>query len=351
VSALKIRVLTLGLVLALAAAVAWVLILRPNWSVRAASAPASASPVISAPTVSAAATNSCQASISACDFPDAASTGVPATVTLKSVPSQVSSGPGWVYIPGRGVYVTGNGAVLSGLSIVGPVNITASNVTLSDDRIVTGGIFGVELRDTANDTIENSTISGLNATTGRVDYAIDDIYSNSTGLVIKDNDIAYWRIGINVSSGLITGNYIHSPGYIRGDHTDGIYDTGGTGQLTITGNTVLDSLSQTCAIMLESFRGRETANKTISGNLLAGGGFVIYAAGGSGDSRNIVIQDNRFSQLYYQDSGQFGPITQFQAGGSGNDWSGNIWSGDALPGNVLQGNISNGPEEQLISLP
>ena len=39
----------------------------------------------------------CAATPSKCGYPDATNTGVPAGTTLKSVPAQVSSGPGWYY--------------------------------------------------------------------------------------------------------------------------------------------------------------------------------------------------------------------------------------------------------------
>jgi Right handed beta helix region len=265
-----------------------------------------------------------------CRFPGPASTGVPASVSLRAVPGQVSSGPGWSYDPAAGsVNVTGDGAVLSGLAIDGTLNITASHVTVADDRITATGNFGISLRHTAGVTIEDSTISGQNATSGRVSYAIDDIYGDSAGTVITGNNISDWRVGINATTGQITGNYIHDPGYLAGDHTDGIYDQGGTGQLTISGNTVLNSLGQTCAIMLESAPGQPVANKTISGNLLAGGDYVIYAGGSDRDSSHIVITGNRFGQQYYPASGRYGPVAQFQPDGTGNAWSGNVWTSHA----------------------
>src|SRR6185437_1421378 len=39
----------------------------------------------------------CAAKPSTCGYPDATNTGVPSGTTLKQVPSQVSSGPGWSY--------------------------------------------------------------------------------------------------------------------------------------------------------------------------------------------------------------------------------------------------------------
>ena len=223
-------------------------------------------------------------------------------MVLRSVPGQVSSGPGWRYNLADGeVDVTGEGAVLSGLTIRCNVNISASKVTIADDRIVTGGLFGISLRHTAGVMIEHSTISGLNATSGRVAYAIDDIYGDSTGLVIKADNILFFSHGIQVSSGTIYDNYIHDPGYILGDHIDGIFDPGTTHSLMISYNTILNGLGQTAAISLDaSATGQAVANKTVVDNLLGGGGYVIYG-GAARDDRisHIVIKNNRFSQVYY----------------------------------------------------
>lgn len=270
----------------------------------------------------------CAALPSACGYPDATNTGVPAGMTLKTVPGQVSSGPGWSYnAASQFVNVTGNGANLTGLYIPCNLNITASNVTINDVQVVASGAnsFGISLRHTASVTIENSTISGVNDTTGRVANAIDDIYGDSTAMTIKNNNISDWRTAVQVSSGLVTGNYIHSPGYITGDHVNGIYDTGSTQPLTISGNTIFNSMSQTDAITLEaSAPNSPVANKTITGNLLAGGGFTIYGGDSLGNTTSsITIQNNRFAQLYYPTTGQFGPVAYYQANGTGNTWTGN----------------------------
>src|SRR6185437_5298996 len=68
--------------------------------------------------LSVAALATCAAKPSTCGYPDATNTGVPAGTTLKSVPSQVSSGPGWAYNAATdAVVVKVNGTVLSGLNI------------------------------------------------------------------------------------------------------------------------------------------------------------------------------------------------------------------------------------------
>ena len=278
----------------------------------------------------------CQALPSACGYPDATNSGVPAGLPLLSVPGQVSKGAGWAYSATTNeVDVTGNGAVLTGLSFTAYVNVEASNVTLDDDKITASGYWGVALRHTTGVTVENSTISGTNATTGEVGSAVDDVYGDSTGMTIKNDNISAFKTAIQVSTGIISGNYIHDPGFITGDHTNGILDIGTTQPLSITGNTILDSLNQTDAISLDAtLDGQVIANKTVTGNLIAGGGYPIYG----GTARSAVISDmtianNRFGQGYYALSGLYGPVAYYTTTGTANTWANNTYdtTGTVIP--------------------
>jgi hypothetical protein len=270
----------------------------------------------------------CTATPSVCGFPDATNTGPAKTVTLKTVPGQVSSGPGWSYnSSSQQVNVTGAGAVLSGLSIPFTVNISAANVTLTNDQITTDASFGVSLRHAPGTTITNSVIRGTDSTTGEVGSAIIDVYADSTGLAIKNNNISWFKTAVQVTTGTIAGNYIHDPGYVAGDHTNGIFDVGTTQPLAITGNTILDNLPQTDAISLNAtLDSQPIANKTITGNLLGGGSYAIY--GGSARNAtvsNITITGNTFSQAYYPKSGQYGPVAYFTTTAPGSNWASNTW--------------------------
>jgi hypothetical protein len=278
----------------------------------------------------------CAAKPSSCGYPDATNTGVPSGTALKSVPSQVSSGPGWYYsATGKDVIVNVNGTVLSGLYIPYNLVINASNVTVKNVQVVTNAAFGISLTHTTGVTIENSTISGQNSSSGRVGSAIDDVYGDSTGMVIKNNNISYFKTAVQISTGLVDSNYIHDPGYITGDHTNGFYVNGGTQPLTISNNTIFDSLGQTDAINLDAgSTGVPVANKTVTNNLLAGGAYTIYGGTAlNNPTSNIVIKGNRFGQLYYPLSGQWGPVAYFDSTGTGNVWSGNFWdsTGQAIP--------------------
>jgi hypothetical protein len=278
----------------------------------------------------------CAATPSQCGYPDATNTGVPSGTTLKTVPGQVSSGPGWSYVAADAeVIVTGSGTTISNLYIPYTLVINANNVTVKDVQVVTGASFGISLTNTANVTIENSTISGVNATTGRVGSGIDDVYGNSTGIVLTDNNISYFKTAIQISGGLADGNYIHAPGYISGDHTNGFYVNGGTAALTIKDNTIFNSLNQTDDINLDAgSAGVAVANKTVENNFLAGGGYSIYGGTAlSNTTSNIVIEGNRFGQNYYALGGLYGPGAYFATTGTGNVWSGNFWdtTGQAIP--------------------
>jgi hypothetical protein len=278
----------------------------------------------------------------ACGFPDATDTGVPRGTALRQVPGQVSSGPGWYYnAKAGGVVVTANGTVLSGLYIPCDLIIEASGVTVQDVQVVTGGYFGISLRHTAGVTIENSTISGQNLTSGRIDSAVDDVYGDSTGIVIRNDNISHFRTGVQISTGLIADNYIHDPGYIRGDHTNGIYVAGTTEPLTIYGNTIFNNLGQTDDISLDAANsGQDVANKIVVDNMLVGGGYSIYGGGARHDrTSNIVIEYNEFGRLYYPKGGRYGPVAYFNLRQAGNVWSGNVWSGTSMSGDALRGRL------------
>jgi hypothetical protein len=159
-----------------------------------------------APDIPAARTSASPASGGRSRRPGASTTGVPAGTTLRQVPAQVSSGPGWQYVAATNkVTVTGAGAVLAGLSIPCNLEIDASNVTVKNSQVTTGGAFAVSLRHTSGVTIENSAIKGTDATSGRVNVAIDDVYGDSTALTVTGNNISAFRTAMQVSAGLVQG--------------------------------------------------------------------------------------------------------------------------------------------------
>jgi len=282
----------------------------------------------------------CGTAPSSCGFPDATNTGVPSGMTLKTVGTgagQVSSGTGWSFNSAGWVAVTGNGATLSGLNIPYGVVISANNVTLNNDNIVTGGpnAIGVSLRHTSGVTIQNTTIAGVDSGANRVTTGIKDIFSDSTGLTVNHDNISLFETGVQLESGLVENNYIHDPGFIAGDHTNGVMSNGGTVPLTITHNTIFNNRSQTDDIgLFEDFSAQ--ANRTITNNLLAGAGYSIYGGNtktSNGPTSNIVITGNVIATNYFPKGGANGPVAYFNGSGQGNSFKNNTWdtTGAAVP--------------------
>jgi len=274
----------------------------------------------------------CAASPHVCGYPDATNTGVQPGQALVAVPGQETSGPGWAWNASWGtIEVTGAGAVLSDLAVAGTVDVDASNVTLDNLQVTTGGnIWAVGLSHADGTLIEHCSISSPAASGAlRLQAGIKDIYGDTTGTVIKDDNIWHAEGGIALSAGLIEGNYIHDFAYQAGDHTDGIISNAGSAAgLTITGNTILNALTQTDDIALFQNFGPQM-NASITGNLLAGGGYSIYGGGsslpGATTPADITITGNRFSPLYYPTGGYYGTSAYTAAGVNGNTWTGNTW--------------------------
>jgi hypothetical protein len=277
----------------------------------------------------------CAASPHVCGFPDATNTGFSPTVHLVSVPSQVTSGPGWKYDTRGWVEVSGQGASLSGLNITTNLDISASNVTINNVNVVeTGNSFGISLRHTKNVTIENSDISSPdNSGPNRLQVAIKDIYGDATGTTVTGNNIWNTSTAVQIGEGTVTNNYIHNLAYYTGDHVNGIKSEGGDfGGLTITHNTVLNPVNQTDAIgLFENFGAQE--NCLISNNLIAGAGYTLYGGANTGKwiPTNIKITGNRIARTYYPNGGSYGPYTAVVNGTNGDVWSGNIWDNTGAP--------------------
>jgi len=242
----------------------------------------------------------------------------------------VTSGPGWHWDSRGWIEIDGNGADFEGYSTTANVDVTASNVTIRNDEISEdGGEFGISLRHTANVTIDHTTITSPEQTgSGRLLVGIKDIYGDSTNLIVSNDDISHASTGVQLESGLVESDYIHDMGYTSGDHVNGITSNGGgSTRLTIEHNTVLVDYDQTDAISLFQDFGKQT-DRLITDNLVAGGGYAIYGGANTGKAATatgIVITDNRFSDIYYPESGYYGPITAYAASSAGNEFSGNVW--------------------------
>lgn len=247
------------------------------------------------------------------------------------MPEERTQGPGWYWDSRGWIEVNGDGAVLDGVIADGGVEITGKDATVRNSVFTVGGEgFGISVRDTSGATIEDSIVKAPSASGPK--RLLLGIYSiDSTGTSVLRTEITGASTGILMEDGLIQGNYIHDLGYKDGDHVNGITSNGGTRLLEIRHNTVFNQYDQTDAISLfQDFDVQQ--NRIIADNLMAGGGYTLYAganAGKESGATSITVTGNRFSKLYYPRGGYFGPVTAFYKGG-GNIWSGNIWDGTGL---------------------
>jgi hypothetical protein len=268
-------------------------------------------------------------------FPDASDTGVPAGTRLRTVPGQVSSGPGWAYDRRGWVTVFGRGAVLSDLKISSGVSVTGSEITIRNVEITVGGAdaIAIGLRHAHDVTIEDSTIRGRNTGGGRMMTGVKDVYGDATGVRVLSDDISRFETGVQIETGLISGNYLHDPGFRPGDHTNGVTSNGGvTARLTISHNTILIDRGQTDAVGLFEDHGVQR-NRRITDNLLAGGSYAIYAGQrrGGPPTSGIVITGNRISTIYYAHGGNYGCAAHFNSRGRRNVWADNTLNTTSVP--------------------
>lgn len=284
-------------------------------STTASSSTASSSAPVTTPsagdsTAAPATARDCATAPSACGYPDATTTGVTPGTTLKTYNSTVT--------------VSTNGAVFENAIVNGALNITANNVTIRNVRVINNGDgWGIGLMHTNGTTIDHVQVMRGNGQ--RLESGIKDVYGDDTNTTITNADVSGTETGIFMHEGLLRDSYIHDLAMNTGDHVNGVSSNGETTPLSIDHNTILNPISQTDAIALFQDFGLE-ANRTITNNLIAGGGYSLYAGAGShGTSHHIVITGNRFSRLYYAKGGSYGPATAYDTNGTGNAWTNNTW--------------------------
>ena len=273
----------------------------------------------------------CVSQPSRCGYPDATTAGVRDRSKLKRVPQDVTNGAGWTWDARGWLQVKADGAVVENLEVAGPIEVAGSNVTVRGNVILAQGeTWAVGLRHTTDATVSGNTI-GAAGLVPRLLVGIKDIYGDAAGTTVTANDIAGTSTGVQIGSGVIKDNYIHDLGMVEGDHVNGIMSNGSSERLVIEHNTVLNQLDQTDAIALFQDFGLE-ADRLITRNLLAGGGYTIYGGNGSfGATHDIQIIGNRISRIYFPMGGSYGPIAHFDSQGPANLWTGNFWDEDGSP--------------------
>ncbi|TMR92194.1 hypothetical protein [Nonomuraea basaltis] len=223
------------------------------------------------------------------------------------------------------IVIREDGKVIDGWDLTGDITVEADNVTIRNTRVRgQSDYWGILQREGFSGLkVEDSEIFGNGKQ--RTQFGI---LNQGKMITVRRVDIHTISNGILTDQGLVEDSYVHDPKYYAGDHTDMIMSTGtaaaGT-ELIIRHNTVINTLDQTGAIALFQDFG-VTRNVTVEGNLLAGGGWTLYAgAGRKGLSSNIKVIDNVFSRKVWPKGGYAGPVSYWDSHGPGNVWRGNTW--------------------------
>jgi hypothetical protein len=281
---------------------------------------------------SASAAGGCVASPSACGYPDATNSGVPAGTALVASGSRT---------------ITTNGQVLNGLAISGTVTIAADNVTIENSRITVpsggSGAYGVILNSGAdNFSIVNSEITGPVSSTNGMESAVWNHYNNP-GATAR-GDYFHHCADCWEGAGTFEGDYMVVDSFYTGSHNEDIYVCGGA--VNVNDSTLFNTNGQTATVFGDALCGANSF--TVTNSLLAGGGYLLYPQANSSSSVGTSnVSHNRFGRClsskvydsgsggsecsagtdsngYYPLGGYYGVAAYVYSGGS-NVWTNNVW--------------------------
>jgi Peptidase M10 serralysin C terminal len=216
-------------------------------------------------------------------------TGVPPSAyPLKSYTTLTTNTSAPVYyVPSLNrVVVQGSGTVakplvLSGYDFSGAyVQVYGNNVTIQDSFFNNAGgkLATVQLMNTGATglTVQNCTFSGGNN--------FDAILGNPNGYmaVINNSFIDSACHPLTLANGIVTGNYFSGGGYLPGVHADAISIQGTSGPVTVSNNFIdwtnnAHAATWTGSAIRIATDGGNTSNVSVTGNVILGGGWTIYA--------------------------------------------------------------------------
>lgn len=304
----------------------------------------------------------CFSSPGSCGYPDPATHNVGVN-DCSSLPNfSFSSIPAGTYYSGSGdtLEIVANNVTISNLNMT-DVTIYVSDVnnfTLDNVCMNTNGnanLASAAITISANSdgtTIENSTLSGANDTTGSLGVILNN---NGSNTLVKNNymyNAGGGAPGAGGGSATVENNYELVNAIVPSQHYEPVYCSDNT--LTVHHNTLINVHDQTAEIFCDTGGGSGGAcdnHLTITDNLLAGGGYVLYPCGnassvGTGTSD---IENNRLARClgtpffdgsgtictgltpdtddghgYFPKDGYYG-ITSGYFPGAGQTWCGNFW--------------------------
>lgn len=252
------------------------------------------------------------------------SSGVPVGTTMRTVPGQLTSGPGWTWT-GSALKLTGGNVTLNGLDINGPVQGSFSNVTIQNSHIRCTGEtqWCISLGD-HNKLINDEIGGGANGSTF---VSAIGVWSGGSGSnnIINGVDIHNTSDGLRIDGGTtLMDSYVHNlvmgDSVAAGAHSDGVQSTGGS-NVTISNNRFESGTN--CNVFMQWLSGNPAiTNYTVTGNTFTAGNrnglqTSYGVCGYSPDVSGVSITNNTFGYGF-----QVGPFTA----PSGSNISGNKYT-------------------------
>jgi hypothetical protein len=302
-------------------------------------------------------TSHCFAKPGACCYPDPAYHNVGATSACSSL------------TPSGSITVSTAGATIKDMNVTGQITISAPNVTLSNVCVTYNGhgaIGSAAVTVAASATsvlIEDSTIAGANQSTESMEIAV--INQGASGARLLRDYLYNCGECIHDTPWTVEDSYVITNG-MQGttDHVEDVYFSDGT--ITLVHNTLLNPWDQTATVFGDTNEGGGGPcdnQLTMTNNLVAGGGLLIYTCGNASSVGSSVmsISDNRFARCttpplafnsgtggetcqgstgssigsgadsngYWARGGYFGLLlSTYCPPASGQVWSGNVWDDD-----------------------
>lgn len=240
-----------------------------------------------------------------------------------------------------GVVVTADNTVIDGWKVSGGIQVRAKNVTIRNSWVTSsfggaGGSGTININPGGSATIEHNLLDGLNDTHACIWHEGASMAARANNCQGVNDGIFMWATTPGVDGTgdnfTIEGNWLHSfTTKAANGHVDGIQTEGAKNGL-IRGNTIDVSQAQDSAVAIWNSR-KNADNITVEHNLMAGGGFAIYAedyspseanpAGGY-TVTNIRFTNNVFSTVHFACVGNYG--VWFPRGAPSDGWkrSGNV---------------------------
>lgn len=213
-----------------------------------------------------------------------------------------------------GITIDQPNTVLQAVDVRGQVTVKAEGVVIRNVRIRSDSFYALLV--TGGDAlIEDVTLEG------HPDSSAALAATEGGRFVARRLDVSGAEDGVRLADDCtLADSYVHDLRPGPGHHNDAV-TADGYSNWKITGNTILNQHDSTAAVWVGDARFGPSSG-VLSGNLLAGGGYTVYAGPGSG--AGIRVKDNVFSTRFHPQSGAWGPVYDWIP--DGNVWTGNVWA-------------------------